>query len=169
MNDQDGLAQSPLLYTAEEGWQRGPRVTVGEAKPPALQAKPGWKTFEAELHAQIRYCDHKLQQDLDLLHEQVHNEIYSAVAQELAGVALKIGTIQSQVQAEIETLRTTVGQLCNEAQWMRQVREEDASEAKQAAKSAAAEVSKALADEATHLNQVISEIRSEFTQRLLKL
>lgn len=122
-----------------QGWQLRPRARVGlEAVP--MQAKPNLKTMEAELQHQSLTCYDRIQQDLDLLHNQVHAEIHQAVSQELAGVSYQIQSLNAEAFKDVDMLRTTVNQLCEEAKWMRKVREQDAREAQEAAIKAAKDV-----------------------------
>lgn len=127
-----------------EVWHFKP-FPMGNLNPPPLLAKPNLKTLEEELHRQAQHCHDKLQKDMDSMHAQVLSEVHRAVAQELAGAAHKIASVQSESKADVEALRSTVSQLCEEAKFVRSWRDEDIAANKEAnarvAEQASAEVS----------------------------
>lgn len=131
--------------------------------PPPLQNAPNLKTLEAELHLQAHHCHDKIREDLDSLHAQVLNDVHTAVAQELAAAAVHVASVQSQTKAELEELRETMHQLCEEAKYMRSRREEDIAAGKEANDALAKQCSNALAQEVTSLREEASVL-----ERLLK-
>lgn len=131
--------------------------------PPPLQNAPNLKTLEAELHLQARHCHDKLREDLDSLQAQVLNDIHTAVAQELKAAAVHFASVQGQTKAELDEMRGTVHQLCEEAKHMRACREEDVASGKEASNALSKQCSNALAQEVTTLREEASVL-----ERLLK-
>eukprot|EP00930_Biecheleria_cincta_P021604 TRINITY_DN15969_c0_g1_i1.p1 TRINITY_DN15969_c0_g1~~TRINITY_DN15969_c0_g1_i1.p1 ORF type:complete len:734 (-),score=163.05 TRINITY_DN15969_c0_g1_i1:139-2340(-) len=131
--------------------------------PPPLQRKPDLTTLEAELHLQAQHCHDKIREDLDSLHAQVVNDMHTAVAQELAAAAVHIASVQSQARADLDELRETVHQLCEEAKYMRARHDEYTAAGKEANQTLAQQCSNALAREVTSLREEASVL-----ERLLK-
>lgn len=131
--------------------------------PPPLQTRPDLKTLEAELHLQAQHCHDKIREDLDSLHAQVVNDMHTAVSQELAAAAVHIASVQSQAKADLDELRDTVHQLCEEAKYIRTRHEEYTAAGKEANRILAQQCSGALGDEVTSLREEASVL-----ERLLK-
>mmetsp|Transcript_131260 Transcript_131260/g.339932 ORF Transcript_131260/g.339932 Transcript_131260/m.339932 type:complete len:784 (-) Transcript_131260:435-2786(-) len=129
-----------------QAWTTGPRQRHADFEPlPVRTSIPGLKTVEADLQEQVRHCNSAIQQDLDMLHEQVTQEIYNSVSQELQAVAQRLGSMRGEIGSEIEGLRTAIGHLQQETGWLRSVREQDAQNALESAQKAAGIVSEELA------------------------
>lgn len=94
-----------------EHWRRRPRETSGVFDPGPMEGKPALKTLEAEIHRQVQSLHSYFQRDLDLLHEQVHNEVYTALSQELVSVAQNLTAIRMEAHNSIEELRNSGGVL----------------------------------------------------------
>lgn len=114
-------------------WRVDPRNSVGALNPPPLQQKPNLKTLEDELHYQVEHCYRRLQQDLDLLHEQVFREVHSALTEELRVVAQRVTEVQNEDRAQLEPVRKSVVQLCEDAEYFRKSAERNAQAAEEAA------------------------------------
>lgn len=89
----------------DECWRRGPRERVGDLVLPTAEAKPSLKSLEADIVRQVQYCHQQVQQDLDLLHEQVHREIYKAMSTELVNVAQQLGASRSEAAKQLNEMR----------------------------------------------------------------
>mmetsp|Transcript_76872 Transcript_76872/g.135420 ORF Transcript_76872/g.135420 Transcript_76872/m.135420 type:complete len:740 (+) Transcript_76872:50-2269(+) len=147
-----------------EVWHFKP-FPMGTLNPPPLLAKPNLKTLEEELHRQAQHCHDKLQKDMDSLHAQVLSEVHRAVAQELAGAAHKIASVQSESKADVEALRATVSQLCEEAKYVRSWRDED----RAANKEANARVAEQASAEVAALREEMHAIESSLKEQMQKI
>eukprot|EP00434_Breviolum_minutum_P035801 symbB.v1.2.031703.t1/scaffold3622.1/size97564/2 len=92
----------------DEVWQSSP-FFVEPLRPPGLQAKAGWKTFEAELQFQSQYCHDKLQRDLGNMHVQVLNEVHAAELQRVAHSLHQLQAAQSQAHHDAEQMWEAIG------------------------------------------------------------
>lgn len=133
--------------------------------------------MEADLQEQVRFCNKEVQQDLDLLHEQVIQEVYDSVSQELTAVAQRLGGMHGEISTELQGLRSAVGQLQQESSWLRSAREQDLVTHKQqsleaaqnAASKAAEELTGALKREAAVLRGEAKETVAAFSTDISEL
>jgi len=93
---------------ALDHWKRRPRETSGPFVPGAMPGKQDLKHMEEEITRQVQALHSMVQRDLDLLHEQVHNEVYTALSQELVSVAQNLTAIRTEGQTGREELKSSV-------------------------------------------------------------
>jgi hypothetical protein len=76
-----------------------------------MEGKPALKTLEVEISRQVQFLHSYFERNMDLLHEQIHNEIYNALSQELVSVAQNLTSIRMEAHNSIDELRNSSGVL----------------------------------------------------------
>jgi hypothetical protein len=85
LDPDEGPPSEPFSLT-DQVWRKYPRKSVG-FQPLPLQGKAALLGVESELHRHLLHVNGSLQEDLDSLHEQLHQELRNAVSQELHAAA----------------------------------------------------------------------------------
>jgi len=175
----EGPPSEPFALT-DQVWRKNPRKQKG-FQPLPLQGKAAMLGMESELHRHLLHVNGTLQEDLDLLHQQVHQELRNAVSQELHAAARQIVKAVQDTEAarrEAELLHTPIAQLSEETKWLRERLKQDTREAQkgalQVASKAAAEAkaaanaasAMALSAEAAQLRQESEEQHNRLRQEL---
>jgi len=158
---------------AAQAWRKGPRKATGA---PVFEdlVKPDVKKLEAEVRKQFQLHHRRCQEDLDLLHDQVHNEVYAAISQELGAVARSIKSSIDNVKAEaledarnglsreVAPLRGGLRQLQEEVAKVSAARQDGDGES-EASKQAAAAARQASEELLAELREVVGNLSETVT------
>merc|ERR1719345_481590 len=92
-------------------WLRRARETSGPFDAGPMEGKPALKTLEVEITRQVKFLHSYFERNMDLLHAQIHQEIYNALSQELVSVAQNLTSIRMESHNKTDELTNSGGLL----------------------------------------------------------